>query len=344
VSVPVIPDYVSPIVGHRIWLWNAEKGVTSLNGETWLPGRAFAAECMSNYNHGCPADGCSCGVYAAKNDEHLQKSGLQRLDSFLALHGKSSVLQGEVCLRGRVVEHELGYRAQFAYPKSFVLSPNIDGEPGPSCLESLVVYGVDIVTSTNTLLWDRGSGYTRAGLDWLAEKRQPWHQRTDRVGDRVTVLGKGIGVVESEVKSSGGTVIYIRLSNNDLCVVQLEDLVPNAQESRREVDSSKYRDAIIAPSSKGWEIYCRRYPRPLPNLASVRISAAPKDQEAIDELRKLEFRLRELEPQLEDRETIHATARLNETFTPLCSWLVILVILVLWHLIFYGVSSIAKFR
>jgi hypothetical protein len=136
----------------------------------------------------------------------------------------------------------------------------------------------------------------------------------------------------------------IRLRKGGLYVVHLEDLVPNAEESPGEVDPSKYRDAIIVPSSKGWEMYCRRCPKPLPNPASVRISAPPEDQEAIDELRKLEFRVREVERELEDREAIDATSKLSERCTPIYSWLVILVTLGLWRLIFYGVSDVAQFR
>ena len=146
-SLPVIPVYISPIIGHRVWGWDAKEGVKSLHGDAWLPGRAIAAECILNYNHECPADDCSCGVYAAKIYEHLAKIGHQRMGPFL---------HGEVCLWGRVVEHEFGYRAQFAYPQTFVLPSNIDLGSRLSCLESLIVYGVDVLTSTNTLLWKRG--------------------------------------------------------------------------------------------------------------------------------------------------------------------------------------------
>jgi hypothetical protein len=116
------------------------------------PGRAFAAKCGITGNHECPADWCSCGIYAAKNYEHLRR---------IAPPGETtpthldSVLHGEVYLWGRVVENQFGYQTQFAYPKTFVLQSNIDIGSGSweSCLESLMVYGVYILTSTNTLLW-----------------------------------------------------------------------------------------------------------------------------------------------------------------------------------------------
>ena len=57
---------------------------------------------------------CTCGVYAAKNIEHLRQLGYE---------GRG--IRGEVHLWGTVVEHELGWRAQFAYPKTLFLPPHL---------------------------------------------------------------------------------------------------------------------------------------------------------------------------------------------------------------------------
>jgi hypothetical protein len=265
VSVPVIPDYVSPIVGHRIWVWDAGGWIKSLNGEIWCPGQAVAAKCRITDNHEPPADGCSCGIYAAKNDEHVQ-----HLSSALALHREGFVLHGEVCLWGRVMEHELGYRAQFAYPKSLVLPSNIDPRLETSCLESLMVYGADLCIPSNVLLWTKGSGYTSAGFNWQAERRKPWcerckkwHERILRMlqlDDSVVLLGRGIGSVERNDGSSGGNsdTVYVRLRNKDLYIVPFDDMVWDCGNSRWEVDLGRYRDAVILPSSKGsWKILCR---------------------------------------------------------------------------------------
>ena len=112
------------------------------------------------------------------------------------------------------------------------------------------------------------------------------------------------------------------------------------------MDLSKYKKAIIVPSSKGWEVLCPRYPdetKPLPTPAGVRISRPPKDHEAIHELQKLQIRVRELERELEQREAIHATSKPSERFAPIYSCLVICVILGLWYLVVHGVLLIAKF-
>src|SRR5208283_2116363 len=114
-----IPDYISPIVGDRVGQWNAT-GLKSLNGEPWLPGRPLAAGCRvatrgtivgcgegGHGAHESPHSACTCGVYAAKNRDHLRRVGYE---------GRG--IHGEVYLWGTVVEHILGWRAQFAYPKS----------------------------------------------------------------------------------------------------------------------------------------------------------------------------------------------------------------------------------
>ena len=81
------PDYISPIVGYRVWQWDA-LGLKSLNNEQWIPEHCLAAACrgyrgwkMANGKaapldgHESPHDGCSCGVYAAKNLGHLRCIG-----------------------------------------------------------------------------------------------------------------------------------------------------------------------------------------------------------------------------------------------------------------------------
>ena len=114
-----IPDYISPIVAHRVWKWDAT-GLNSLNGEQWLPDRPVEARCrvapaarhvrVVDRADKVPDRNCTCGIYAAKNIEHLRQLGY-------ADRG----ICGEVYLWGTVVEHALGWRAQFAYPKNLVL-------------------------------------------------------------------------------------------------------------------------------------------------------------------------------------------------------------------------------
>jgi hypothetical protein len=204
-----VPDYISPIVGYRVWTWDT-KGLKSLCGERWHPSQSLAARCRASAvvapivrrveavhdAHEPPQTNCTCGVFAAKNLEHLRHLGYE---------GRG--IRGEVYLWGTVVEHELGWRAQFAYPKSLVLQP--DAIPSgtkemESRLKTLAAYDVDIVIGgdgQSIPLCRRSSGFDAAGLDYLIGKRTEYYDRRQRdrtlkKGDRVAILGRGIAVVE----------------------------------------------------------------------------------------------------------------------------------------------------
>jgi hypothetical protein len=57
-----------------------------------------------------PQSDCLCGIYATQSLDHLHRTGYD-------LRG----ICGEVWVCGTVAEHKLGWSAQFAYPKNFVL-------------------------------------------------------------------------------------------------------------------------------------------------------------------------------------------------------------------------------
>jgi len=203
-----VPDYISPIVGYRVWTWNT-KGLKSLCGERWHPGQSLAARCRASAvvgpivgrseaadDHDAPQSNCTCGIYAVKTLHHFRSAGYERYG-----------IHGEVYLWGTVVEHELGWRAQFAYPKNLYLPP--DTLPFSlaeilSRLQALTLYGSDIFVIGNSetiSLWGKSSGFDPAGLDYLVEIGKEYYVRRqrDRIlkrGDRVAVLGRGIAVVE----------------------------------------------------------------------------------------------------------------------------------------------------
>jgi hypothetical protein len=140
-----IPDYISLVVAHRVWRWD-ERGLRSLNGELWFPGLhlqarsrvAPAAPHMTDAVNEVPNRKCTCGIYAAKNSEHLRQIG----------YADGGVC-GEVYLWGTVVEHKLGWRAQFAYPKSLGLPlsllPFTLAELNARLL-ALIAFGIDITS------------------------------------------------------------------------------------------------------------------------------------------------------------------------------------------------------
>lgn len=81
----------------------------------WLPNEPTEAICRVHrharkhyINHErIPADGCSCGIYAFKAPYKL------RTDDYL-----NQDMYGEVWLWGKVIEHSMGYKAEYAYPKA----------------------------------------------------------------------------------------------------------------------------------------------------------------------------------------------------------------------------------
>jgi hypothetical protein len=200
-----MPDYISPIVGYRVWTWGT-MGLKSLSGTSWHPCQVVAARCRASivggrgkakdYDHEAPHVDCTCGIYAAKTLDHFRSAEYERYGIY-----------GEVYLWGTVVEHELGYRAQFAYPKNFVLHP--DTLPfSPSAMQArlngLVAFGIPIFVADvdrNIPLWTKDSGLNPKGLDYLIEMGKEYYVRRQRdkiltKGDRVTVLSRGTTVVE----------------------------------------------------------------------------------------------------------------------------------------------------
>jgi hypothetical protein len=240
-----IPDYISPVIGYRVWQWNTT-GLKSLNGEPWLPGRPLAAKCRAAADgrvvgcarvvhgaHKLPHPDCTCGVYAAKNIGHLRQFGYA-----------SRGIHGEVYLWGTVVEHTFGWRAQFAYPKSLFLPPDaipftlteIDAR-----LKTLIAFGADIfiVGDRESIgFWKRGSGFDAAGLDYVIKIRKEYYvrrqrERTLKKGDRVAVLGRGIAVVAQP----GDKEAVVVLGNRLVLRVARKHIVLNQDNLRWECES-----------------------------------------------------------------------------------------------------------
>jgi hypothetical protein len=116
-------------------------------------------------------------------------------------------VRGEVLLWGTVVEHEHGFRSQFAYPKSLHLPPDtlpVTLAETESRLQSLIGYRCKIFIAYDggsIPLWRKNWGFERAGLDFLTGRGKEWYaqrksERTLKAGDRIAVRGSGIAVVE----------------------------------------------------------------------------------------------------------------------------------------------------
>lgn len=244
-----IPDYISPVVGYRVWQWDAA-GLKSLNGERWVAHQPLSAVCKADASGSVsgrskathnPAElpnfKCTCGVYAAKTLERLRGCGYSRFGVY-----------GEVYLWGTVVEHERGWRAQFAYPKSLFLAA--DTIPFSLAeinarLKTLAEFGTDIFLlhdCERVALWRHGFGFNASGLDYLIEARKEYYvrrrqERTLKKGDRVAVLGHGIAVV----KQVDDGEVHVGLGSRLVLRIARKEIVVNEQNNRWECEATKAR-------------------------------------------------------------------------------------------------------
>jgi hypothetical protein len=243
-----IPDYISPIIGYRVWKWE-KTGLKSLCGERWKPSQLLAARCRASAvvgtiacrveghdSHDAPQAKCTCGVYASKSLEQLLTTGYAKCG-----------IHGEVYLWGTVVEHELGWRAQFAYPKTLLLPSDLipsDTKEMESRLEALAAYSTDIFIvggGQSIPLCRKGSGFDAAGLDYLIGKRTRYYARRQRDrtlmrGDRVAVLGRGIAVVEH----SNETEVHALLRNRSTLRIARKHIRWDDQNIRWETDANSF--------------------------------------------------------------------------------------------------------
>jgi uncharacterized protein YjhX (UPF0386 family) len=262
VDLANVPDtYIEPFVAYRAWNWTAE-GVTSLNGALWTPKVAFEATChyagdlrsmraaaigsvaaefWESKSHQVLDPGCTCGMYAGINMQHL-------IDINYIQRG----IHGEVSLWGRLYRHTLGWRAQYAYPKFFVVPANMVPfrfDEAQERLKALVEYDVDIwlqperearVGQEKIPLWIRDYGYSQQGISFLIKKRQKWYSgekvvHTLAVGDRIAVFsdvnGGGIGVVR---EIDGDEMYYTLFSLNVIFHKKVKDVVWNERNWRWE--------------------------------------------------------------------------------------------------------------
>lgn len=259
-SLSKVPDYIEPFVAYRAWNWD-QLGVSSLNGAQWTPKQAFEATChyrddrknilaaapeqakkfWQAKEHCVPDPNCTCGMYAGINMQHL-------IDIGYVERG----IHGEVSLWGRLYRHTLGWRAQYAYPKFFVVPANmipVGVEEAQQRLAALVEFDVDIylqperearVGQERIPLWMRDYGYWQQGISFLIEKRQKWYSgekavRTLAVGDRIAVFsnvnGGGIGVVKV---IDGEEIDYTMFAPNVIYHKKVKDVVWNDRNWRWE--------------------------------------------------------------------------------------------------------------
>ena len=99
-----------PIIAWRAW--TMQQGLRDRgpllrpigdSGRVW-PARAPASATCARHTHVSPGFDCTCGLHATRTPDLLRRA-------------RDPSVVGTVALWGRIVEHDRGYRAAYAYPQ-----------------------------------------------------------------------------------------------------------------------------------------------------------------------------------------------------------------------------------
>jgi hypothetical protein len=106
---------VEPIVAWRTWALTGKRDGTDLllrpvagRSRPWRPMHVAEAVCKHTRLHSSPNLGCTCGLHGTHEIDILRRT-------------RCPAVLGRVALWGRVIEHDFGFRAQFAYPQLVTL-------------------------------------------------------------------------------------------------------------------------------------------------------------------------------------------------------------------------------
>ncbi len=104
------------LVGHRMWQYKQDTLRSIYRDSFWLPKKIEEKKCYVKHTEGylfCryTEQSFGCGLYAMKNPITSVNHGI--------MLSYEVVILGSVYLWGQIEEHQFGYRAQYAYPRSF---------------------------------------------------------------------------------------------------------------------------------------------------------------------------------------------------------------------------------
>ena len=261
-----VPDYISPFTAYRTWHWEPDGTLLSLNRARWVPNEAHVAKCNNRESHEAPDAACSCGVYAAKHWKHLINIGY-------AGYG----IHGEVSLWGKIEECRLGYRAQYAYPKFFIIPPSMLIHPTDKdeklnrkltmrdtelAMEGLIAFNVDIfvqVGNANTPdtkkipLWVKDFGYSAQGIGFIGDCVQRYYSFKDdhldlpEIGDRLCITNVGIAVIKAVTEKE----VTITLFNQSIHRIPRERVVWSRKNNRWESDTTGVSTSLSRAAARG---------------------------------------------------------------------------------------------
>lgn len=132
-----IPDFFEPLVGYRVWRVMKGGLLTGVHVcEPWAPKQAHRATCQRKFGAGifngmswsddttsphltngvyvpAPTLDCHCGLWAKRTEDKLHECA-----DVPEAGTQEGFAWGAAWIWGHIIEHMLGWRAEFAYPKA----------------------------------------------------------------------------------------------------------------------------------------------------------------------------------------------------------------------------------
>ncbi len=108
-----------PLIGWRCWHVLLHEGLLRpifKRGLVWKPRQPHEAVCP-DHPHEVPADHCKCGVWTVCHPLLLDEIGWQVVPPQGISKLPGVLVVGEVSLWGKIIQHERGWRAGYAYPR-----------------------------------------------------------------------------------------------------------------------------------------------------------------------------------------------------------------------------------
>jgi hypothetical protein len=227
------------LTAWRAWAYT-DAGLRALTGRDVWPGEPQRARCA--HEHDAPAPACHCGWYGAKR----LATGLSWTRAYWDVRKGHTAVVGRVALWGRVMEHEHGYRAEYAYPQALYV---VGAERAARHLERL--YHVEVYRCT----WQ---DLERLAIEDLASSPPPRLPRRTLVWLAVvpSLLQGGLAFAVSEMAAGlSRTLDWVAapVAGWVLLWVAAVSLVPDPWEyERRLVKRSRARSARRpAPAADG---------------------------------------------------------------------------------------------
>jgi hypothetical protein len=129
----IVPDYIQALYAWRAWRFDGKYLSAVVHQyQRWesypQPAECFSYQYQSGFSgvysrHPAPEDTCTCGYYSTLNIRVMKDYARQTMVSFDVEMLSEATAIGVVSVWGKVIEHQEGYRSEYAYPKLVIVLP-----------------------------------------------------------------------------------------------------------------------------------------------------------------------------------------------------------------------------